>query len=108
MEARDATVARRLEQRLRPEHVREQEAGRVEHREAVVRLGGEVHDDVDGLALEHGGNEIEVADVALDEGDAVVDVGQVVAIARVREEVERDDAVARMLASPSGGRNSSR
>ena len=81
MEAGDAAVARRLEQRLRAEDVREQEANRVEHREAVVRLGGEVHDDVDRLAFEHGGDEIEVADVTLDEGDPVVDVGEVVAIA---------------------------
>ena len=77
VEARDAAVARGLEQRLRAEHVGAEEASRVEHREAVVRLGGEVHDHVDRLALEHRGDEIEVADVALDERDAVVDVGEV-------------------------------
>jgi hypothetical protein len=47
-----AMVARRLEQYLCAEDVRADEARRVEDGQAVVRLGREVHDDVDRLVVE--------------------------------------------------------
>jgi len=60
-----------------------------------VRLGGRVHDHVD--VLDDLGNEVRVADVSVDEGEALVtdDVGDVVHVPRIRERVERDDLIGR-------------
>ena len=90
MEASDPDRARRLEQRLRPDDVGAEEQARVEDGQAVVRLGGEVHDDVDRLAPEHLLGELVVGDVALHERD----------VPGVRQEVEHDGVVARMVLDP--------
>ena len=50
MEAVDPDAASRLEQRLRADDVGAEERPGVDHGQAVVRLGGEVHDDVDPFA----------------------------------------------------------
>ena len=47
VEPRDADAARRLAQRLGADHVGAEEHARVRDRVRVVRLGREVHDDVD-------------------------------------------------------------
>src|SRR5581483_8449641 len=92
VEAGDAVAARGLEQRLRAEDVRPEEAARVEDGEAVVRLGGEVDDDLDLLLGEQPLAQLEVADVALDEAN--VEPVEVAPVAGVREQVEDDDAIA--------------
>ena len=65
VEALDAGGARGVEQRLRPEDVRAEEARRVDDGEAVVGLGGEVDDDLDRLVPQRPLGELAVADVAL-------------------------------------------
>src|SRR5581483_5492199 len=76
VEALHTDAARRLEERLRAEDVRPEEADRFDDGEAVVRLGGEVHDDVDRLGLEQALAELEVRNVAFDERRLRVDVGE--------------------------------
>jgi hypothetical protein len=93
-------VPRRLEQSLRPQHVRAEEAPRVEHGEAVVRLGREVDDGVDRPLAEDPLDELAVGNVALDEADPVLDVGEVAPLTGVREDVEHDDVVAGMPREP--------
>ena len=108
MEAGDAALAGGLEQRLCPEHVGADESAWIQHGEAVVRLGGEIHDHVDRFALEDVGHEIEIADVTLDEGEPAFDVDEIVAIAGVGEEIEGDHSVAGVRERPSAARNSTR
>src|SRR5205814_9237884 len=93
-----AGAMRSFEQRLRAEDVRAEEAAGVDHREAVVRLGGEVDDDLDPLLAEQALDKLAVADVPLNE--AHVQSVEVARVARVREEVERDDVVVRMPPEP--------
>ena len=93
-------LARCVEQRLGPDHVRAEEAARVDDGEAVVRLGGEVDDDLGALVLEEPAPEVGVGDVALDERDPLLDVLEVRAVARVGEEVERDHLVLRVPVEP--------
>ena len=100
VEARHARAPRRLQQRLRPEHVGAEEARRLDDREAVVRLGGEIDDGVDLLPLEQPLAELEVGDVALHELDLLLDRGEAAPVACVREQVEHDDAVAGMPLEP--------
>ena len=69
----------------------------IEHGEAVVRLGGEVDDDVDLVLGERARREVEVGDVALDERHVV---GHVLAHARVREQVVGDDVILRVALAP--------
>ncbi len=76
MEALDAHIPGRLQQRLRPEHVRAEEPAWVDDGETVVGLGCEVHDDVDATSRDQCPDKPEVADVALYELDAVLDVGE--------------------------------
>ena len=71
VEALDAVATRGLEQQLRPDDVRSREQSRIEDREAVVRLRGEVDDDVDLVLRERAHGEVEVGDVALDERHVV-------------------------------------
>ena len=67
--------------------------GGIQQAEGVVRLGSEVDDGVDVLALERSGGRVVIADVALDEGDHVADVREVLDVARVREEVVHDHVI---------------
>ena len=92
--------ARRLEQRLRTERVRAEEAARVDDGEAVVRLGREVHDHLDALVLAECSRRARVADVTLDEHDSVLDRGQVRPVAGVRQQVVDDDMVVRVALEP--------
>src|SRR5207237_4814489 len=61
-----------------------------------VRLCGRVHDHVD--VLDDIADELGVADVAVNEGEALVrhHVGKVLHVAGVRQRVERDDLVRRV------------
>ena len=101
-------VAGRLEHGLGPEHVGPEEPARVEHGQAVVGLGGEVHDRVDLVLAEGLEGELAVADVAVDEGDPVLDVGQAGPVPGVGEGVVGDHGVVGVLLAPSSGRNSTR
>ena len=65
-----------------------------------MRLGREVHDDVDPLARKRLLRELDVADVALDEDDPVLDVDEARAVAGVRQQVVGDDVVVRVLLEP--------
>ena len=90
---------RRLEQRLRAEDVRAEEARRVDHREAVVRLGGEVDDDVDLLLREQplGSSR---SPMSPSTSRSASTSARVRAVAGVRQEVEDDDVVVRMPLEP--------
>jgi hypothetical protein len=96
-EALDGRAADRVEQDLRPLHVRGHELGgafldRLLH----VRLCGRVDDHVDlGHDLL---DQVGVADVAVHEREPLVahHVGEVLQVARVRERVERDHVVIRV------------
>jgi hypothetical protein len=100
VEATDLVAACRFEERLGPHRVGPEEERRVEYRIAVVGLGGEVHDRVDVLGLEDLLDLPLLADVALDERDAVPHVGEVGLVARIRQQIEGDDVVVRPLRCP--------
>ena len=72
-------------------------SGRVLHRQRIVRLGREVDDHVELVLGQRLLGELEVGDVALHEGNALRDV---LAHARVREQVVGDDVVVRPLLEP--------
>src|SRR2546423_15011387 len=93
MEPGDASLTRGFKERLCPEDVRPEEQTRVEDRQAVVRLGGEVDDHVDAVVAEHKVDEVELTYVSLDELDVLAEPGQVGQIPCVGERVEDDDAV---------------
>ena len=97
VETADSAAARRLEQLLRPQHVRPGEQRRVLHCEAVVGLGGEVDDHVEVVLGERLLDQLEVADVSVDEGHGVRDV---LAHARVREQVVGDQLFVRAALEP--------
>jgi hypothetical protein len=97
---RDPDPPARLQQPLGAEHVGGEEPLRVEHREAVVRLGGEVHHDVDAVLPQQRLDGRQVTDVAVDEGDPLAHAVQVGGVAGVRQRVQRDDAVGRVPAGP--------
>ena len=105
MEALDSVTPRRLEQQLRADDVRASEEARIDDGEAVVRLRGEVDDDVDLVLGERALRKIEVGDVALDERHVF---GHVLADAGVREQVVADDVIAGMRFRAGGARSSSR
>ena len=74
MEALDRSrLAGSVKERLRPDHVRVEEAARVDDSEVVVRLGREVDDDLGALVSEET-PEVGVGNVALDERDPLLDV----------------------------------
>jgi hypothetical protein len=100
VEASHAREPRRVEERLRAEDVRTEEPAGVDDGEAVVRLGREVDDRVDRLVPEQPLDEVGVPDVTVDEVDPVLDVLEIPPFARVREEVEHDDAVVGMSREP--------
>ena len=91
---------RDVEQGLRPENVRPEEAARIDDCERVVRLGREVDDDVDLLVAEDALGEVAVRDVPVGENDPVVDVREARAVAGVRQQVVRDDVVAVVAVEP--------
>ena len=103
VEPPDVRLAGRLQHGLGPEHVGAEEQTGVEHRQGVVRLGGEMDDRVDPLAPQRllGGGR--VADVALDEDDPVLDVGQAGSVAGIGEDVVDDDMVLGVLFDPVSG-----
>ena len=103
VEAADADPLRRLEQGLGAEDVGAEEAAGVDDREAVVRLGREVHDDVDALLAQQTLGQVEVADVALDERERALDVGEALPVPGVGEQIEDDDVVVRVLHRPVAG-----
>ena len=76
-----------------------EEAARVDDREAVVRLGGEVDHVVDLVLAQDVLDDVEVGDVRLDEG-SILDPVEIRAVARVRQEVEGDDRVVGMPLEP--------
>src|SRR5437762_8820508 len=61
-----------------------------------------MHDGVDSFALDYVANGVAVADVALDEGESLVirERLEVREVPGVRERVERDNRVARMMLCP--------
>ena len=65
-----------------------------------MRLGGEVHDDVDLLVFEGLGHRVQVPDVAFDKGDPVLQVGQVGPVAGIGEHVVGDHPVVGMPIGP--------
>ena len=93
----------RLEHGLGPDHVGPEEQPRIEDRQGVVRLGGEVDDRVDLLATEGLFGRVGVADIPPDEDDPVLDVGQVGSVAGVGEDVIDDHMVLGMLLHPVAG-----
>src|SRR5215470_13922728 len=97
-EARDLERPHRFQQREDAEHVGAEERVGLDERAVDVRLGREVHDRVG--AAEDVTDERRIADVALHERVAPVarDVREIGRISRVRELVEIDDAVVRVLA----------
>ena len=78
--------------------MRKKRAG-IDDRQAVVRLGGEVDDAIDGVFLEHLLDDLGVADVGVHERHPV-DAVDVLAHARVRQRIEGDDVVTGMLFDP--------
>ena len=75
--------------------VRKKRVGSIDG-EAVVRLGGEVDDRVHALVADDALRQVAVGDVALHEHDPTLDILQAGTVARVREQVERDDVVVGM------------
>ena len=82
----------RLQQAVGADHVGGDECIRPGDRAVDVALRGEVDDRVDPPALDQLGDEIGMADVALDQLDPVEPV-EVRAVPRIGEQVEDDDAV---------------
>src|SRR3954451_2077 len=96
-EALDRRLADRVEQDLRPLDVGAHELGAaVEDRLLDVGLGGGVDDHVN--VLDDVAHELGVADVAVDERQALVrhHVGEVLDVAGIGQRVERDDVVRRV------------
>ena len=91
---------RRLEQRLGAEHVRAKEAPGIDDRQAVVRLGREVHDRVELLVAQQSLGQLAVADVSFDEDDPVFNVLEARSTAGVGEQVEDDEVIVRMPLEP--------
>ena len=65
-----------------------------------MRLGREVHDDVDLLLAQRPLGELAVADVPLDEDDPVLDGREALPVARVGQQVVGDDVVVRIALEP--------
>ena len=103
VEPLDADASARLEECLGAEHVGAEEPARVEEREAVVRLGGEVDHDVDPVLREAAVRQLAVADVPCDERDATGDVGEIGLGAGVGQRVESDHGVGRVGGHPVPG-----
>jgi len=96
---------RRVEQRLRSNHVGADERGRSGDGAIDVRLGGEVHDRIDCMRLEGAAHPFEIADVAVDEPDAPAaaqsfDAGE---IARIGQRIENCHATVRLSRAPMPG-----
>ncbi len=89
-----------LEHGLGPDDVGPEEPAGVDHGQAVVGLGGEMDDRVDVVRPQGLEGELPVAHVAVDEGDPVLDVGQVGAVPGVGEGVVGHDVVVGVLLHP--------
>src|SRR5262249_16089455 len=94
----NSVASRGLEKQLSPDRVRVREDPRVEYGKAVVRLGGEVDDDVDLVLAERPRRQLEVGDVSLDERNVL---GDVLPSARVGEQVGGDDVIAASALTPA-------
>ena len=92
-----ATSARSggLAEGLGPEHVGPEEAGRVQDGQAVVRLGGEMHDRLDAETIESRLDQGLVADVAVHEYDParVLQFGEAATVPGIGQGVEDDELV---------------
>src|SRR5439155_7474394 len=89
-----ALGTRHVEQHLRADDVGENERTRAHDAAIDVSLGGEVDDLGDAVLVEDGGNQIAVADVALDEGEALLvaeEIFEIGEISGVGELVEGDE-----------------
>ena len=86
-------LAGAVEEHLRAEHVRAHEDLRVEDRTVHVGLGREVHHRVDGVFGEHALHRLGVRDVGPHEVIArvVLDVGEILQVAGVGEQVDVHD-----------------
>ena len=93
-------LARRLEQRCVPSTFVREEQARIDDREAVVRLGGEVDDDVDRVLAEAFSTSSMSAMSPCTNVIALLVPREVRAVSGVRQEVERDDRVVRMPLEP--------
>jgi hypothetical protein len=95
-EALDGRRADRVEQDLRPFHVRRDEfGGPLGDRLLDVRLGSGVDDHVH--LCDDPADQVGVADVSVHEREPIVrdELGEIVDVAGVRERVQRDDLVGR-------------
>jgi hypothetical protein len=95
--AAHAALTRGLEQRVRAVHVRAQELVGAQVGAVHVRFGRHVHHRVD--PVHHLQHQAAIADVPVDEAVARMglDVAQVLQASRVRELVEVDDGIARLV-----------
>ncbi len=102
MEPRDPDLASGLAQRLGPEHVGLEETGRVQDGQAVVRLGREVHDRLDPMAVERLFDQGLVADVPVNEDHTTcpLQLGDAATIPGVGQSVENDELVLPPACSP--------
>ena len=102
VEPRDPASAGGLAKRLGPEHVRPEETGRVQDRQAVVRLGGEVHDRLDPVPGEGLGDQGLVADVPVDENHpaGALQLGDAATVPGICQGVENDELVLRPACGP--------
>ena len=98
MKALDLDLAGSLQKQLRAEHVRAGEEARIDDGQTVVRLGGEVDDDLDLVLAEDVFDDVEIGDVGLDERN--VGAFEIRPVSGVGQKVERDDAVVRVLPEP--------
>ena len=98
VKALDLDLAGSLQKQLRPEHVRAGEEARIDDGQTVVRLGGEVDDDLDLVLAEDVFDDVEIGDVGLDERN--VGAFEIRPVSGVGQKVERDDAVVRVLPEP--------
>ncbi len=93
----------RVEEHLGAQHVGAEEPSRIQHGEAVVRLGGEVHHHLDLMLGEDLRGVFRVSDVPADQSDPVGHVGQVLLHAGVGECVEGHHGVLGVVLGPVPG-----
>ena len=100
MEPRDTVASGRLRQGLGAHHVGLEEPRGIEDRQAVVGLGGEIHDHVDVVLGQCGRHHLEIPDVTPDERDAVLDIVEVRPVPGVGQHVEGDHGVVGVALDP--------
>ncbi len=85
---------------MRTEDVGPREEAGIDDGQAVVRFGCEVDDDVDVVLTQGLLGELEICDVALHERRPVLRPREVLAVARVGQEVVGDDVVVGIFLEP--------